>query len=440
MKPQRHALRGTTLSFNADPGGADHPYEGSLDCQEDGLVVICNGLIERMGPALELLPHLPPETPVTHYPGRLILPGFIDPHLHYSQLDITASWGRQLLDWLNDYTFPEESGFADRARADDLARAFIEQLFANGVTTALAFCTSHPQSVDALFEAAAPFDMRLLAGKVMMDRNAPAALCDTAERGERDTRALIERWHGRGRFEVAITPRFAPTSTPEQLAATTRLARDYPDLVIQTHLSENRREVEWVSELFPDDRDYLAVYERFELVRPRAIFAHGIFIDDDVRCRLAARGGAIAFCPSSNLFLGSGLFDWHAARRQGVGVGLASDIGAGTGLSPFSTLSDAYKVAQLADQPLTPWQGFYAHTLGNARVLGIEASVGRLAPGFEADIVVLDPGANTLLARKERRNPTLMERLFNLMMLGDERCIAATWVKGRRVFERMPAH
>lgn len=438
MKPQRHALRGTTLSFNAEPGGADRPCEGSLDYHEDGLVVICDGLIERVGPAAELLMHLPPETPVTHYPGRLIMPGFIDPHLHYSQLDITASWGRQLLDWLNDYTFPEESGFADRDRADDVARAFIEQLLAHGVTTALAFCTSHPQSVDALFEAAAPFDMRLIAGKVMMDRNAPPALCDTAERGERETRALIERWHGQGRFEVAITPRFAPTSSPAQLAATQRLARDYPDLIVQTHLSENRREVEWVSELFPDDRDYLAVYERFELVRPRAIFAHAIFIDDDVRRRLAERGGAIAFCPSSNLFLGSGLFDWHAARRQGVGVGLASDIGAGTGLSPFSTLSDAYKVAQLADQPLTPWQGFYAHTLGNARVLGIASRVGRLAPGFEADIVVLDPGATDLLARKEHRNPTLMARLFNLMILGDERCVSATWMKGRRVFEKMP--
>ncbi|MFC0268478.1 guanine deaminase [Kushneria aurantia] len=431
---ERHALRGMILHFTDDPGVDDTPRDGSCHFYPDGLVVIENGLIVRCGSAAELLTTLPDDTAVSHYPGQLIMPGFIDPHLHYSQLDIMASYGRQLLDWLQTYTFPEESRLNQRAYADDIARAFIEQMLANGVTSALAFCTSHPHSVDALFEAAAPFDLRLLAGKVMMDRHAPPALCDTAERGERDSRALIERWHGRGRFEVAITPRFAPTSSPAQLAATQRLADDYPGLVIQTHLAENRNEVAWVGELFPAERDYLAVYERFGLVRPRAIFAHGIHIDDEVRARLADAGGAIAFCPSSNLFLGSGLFDWHAARRRGVSVAIASDIGGGPGLSPFTTLADAYKVSQLTDQPLTPWQAFYAHTLGNARTLGIDGFVGSFEPGREADIVILDPAATPMLARKERRAPAPAERLFNLMMLGDERCVTATRIKGRKVF------
>ncbi|WP_438767268.1 guanine deaminase [Kushneria sp. TE3] len=427
-----HALRGMTLHFNDDPGTDDTPREDSVAFHEDGMVLVQDGRILQSGPAQALLETLPEGTPVEHWPDQLIMPGFIDPHLHYSQLDITASYGRQLLDWLNTYTFPEECRFSDRAYADEIARAFLEQLLANGVTTALAFCTTHPASVDALFSAALERNMRMLGGKVMMDRNAPKALCDTPEGGVRDSRRLIEQWHERGRLEYAITPRFAPTSTPEQLAATGRLLSDYPGMVLQTHLSENRQEVDWVASLFPEARDYLDVYSHYQLVRPRAIFAHGIHIDNDVRQRLADDGGAIAFCPSSNLFLGSGLFDWRSAREQEVRVGIASDIGAGTSFSPFQTLQDAYKVGQLSGQPLTPWQAFYAHTLGNARVLDIDRHVGSLAPGMEADITVIDPRATPMLARKDRHDPTLMERLFNLMILGDERCISATYVMGQK--------
>lgn len=429
-----YALRGMTLHFHDDPGVDDQPREGSVDYHHDGLIVIRDGHIVSAGPADTLLDTLPEGTPVEHWPDQLIMPGFIDPHLHYSQLDITASYGRQLLDWLNTYTFPEECRFSDRAYADEIANAFLNQLLANGVTTALAFCTSHPASVDAFFSAALERNMRMLGGKVMMDRNAPAALCDTPETGIRDSRRLIEQWHERGRLEYAITPRFAPTSTPEQLAATGELLSDYPGMVMQTHLSENRQEVEWVASLFPEARDYLDVYSRYQLVRPRAIFAHGIHIDDDVRQRLADDGGAIAFCPSSNLFLGSGLFDWHQAREQEVRVGIASDIGAGTSFSPFQTLQDAYKVGQLNGQPLTPWQAFYAHTLGNARVLDIDRHVGNLAAGKEADITIINPCATPMLARKARRGPTLMEKLFNLMILGDERCISATYVMGKKLY------
>ncbi|ARS54048.1 guanine deaminase [Kushneria konosiri] len=430
-----NALRGMTLHFNDDPGTSDEPREGSVEFHQDGLILIQEGRILQSGPAQVLLENLPEGTPIEHWPDQLIMPGFIDPHLHYSQLDIIASYGRQLLDWLNTYTFPEECRFVDRAYADEIANAFLEQLLANGVTTALAFCTSHPASVDALFSAAFERNMRMLGGKVMMDRNAPAALCDTPETGIRDSRQLIEQWHNRGRLEYAITPRFAPTSTPQQLAATGELLSDYPGMVMQTHLSENRQEVEWVKSLFSEARDYLDVYSRYQLVRPRAIFAHGIYIDDDVRQRLADDGGAIAFCPSSNLFLGSGLFDWRQAREQEVRVGIASDIGAGTSFSPFQTLQDAYKVGQLSGQPLTPWQAFYAHTLGNARVLDIDHHIGSLTAGMEADITVINPRATPMLTRKDRHDPTLMEKLFNLMILGDERCISATYVMGKKLYD-----
>lgn len=301
----------------------------------------------------------------------------------------------------------------------------------HGTTTALTFCTSHPNSVEALFTAADKRRLRLLAGKVLMDRNAPDDLCDSAAGGIRDSRALLERWHGKGRLEYALTPRFAPTSSPEQLAAAGRMLADYPGIVMQTHLSENRQEVEWVASLYPEAKDYLDVYDRFGLLQERSVFAHAIHIDDDVRARLRDAGGAIAFCPTSNLFLGSGLFDWRAAREQGVSVGIASDIGGGTSLSQLQTLQDAYKVCQMKGQSLPPWQAFYRLTRGNAQMLGIDRHVGSLEPGREADIVVLDPASTPSLARKEACGPTLGERLFNLMMLGDDRSVCATYVLGR---------
>ncbi|RKR03470.1 guanine deaminase [Kushneria sinocarnis] len=433
---QWQALRGELLGFNRDPGDGETPRAGAIAHYPDGVVLIRDGVIEAVDHHAALAPRLTDDVAVAHYPDQLIMPGFIDPHLHFSQLDIIASHGRQLIDWLNTYTFPEEIRLNDRDYAEALADGFIRQLLAHGTTTALAFCTSHPNSVNALFERAERERMRLIAGKVMMDRNAPQALCDTVESSVRDSRALMQQWHGRGRLEYAVTPRFAPTSTPEQLAAAGRLWQEDPGMVMQTHLCENRAEIDWVAELYPEASDYLDVYQRAGLLGPRSVFAHAIHIDDDMRARLRDGGGAIAFCPGSNTFLGSGLFDRRAAQAAGIPVGLATDIGAGPALSQLTTLSDAYKVCQLKGDTLTPWQAFDALTRGNARMLGLEDRIGRLAPGMEADLVVLDPASTPLMARKQAHQPTLGEKLFNLMMLGDDRTIAATWVLGRLAHER----
>ncbi|MCM2971291.1 guanine deaminase [Larsenimonas suaedae] len=427
------ALRGPLLSFSADPGVDVTPKDESVVYLEDGLLWIEQGHIKHVGEADALLAHLPADAELHHYPDKLIMPGFVDPHVHFSQLDIIASFGKQLLDWLNDYTFPEEARFADPAYADALADAFISEMLRYGTTTALAFCTSHPSSVDALFKAASARGCRMLGGKVMMDRNAPAALTDTPERAEHESRALIERWHGQGRLEYAITPRFAPTSSPEQMRVAGLLAKDYPELIVQTHLSENTKEIAWVSNLYPSARDYLDVYDRVGLLKDRAVFAHAIHIDDSVRQRLHSAGGRIAFCPTSNLFLGSGLFDFRAARESKVTLGIASDIGAGTSLSQLHTLAAAYQVCQLQGVSYTPWQGFYQVTHGNAVMLSLNDCIGQLKPGFEADIVVLDPRGSPALARKASRATTLFEMLFNLMMLGDDRAIHATYVQGRKM-------
>ncbi|MCM2130762.1 guanine deaminase [Larsenimonas rhizosphaerae] len=424
-------LRGPVLHFTADPGEDITPAPGSVEYLDDGVLVIENGRVTRLGAAEALLSELPENITLYHYPDKLIMPGFIDPHLHFSQLDIIASYGRQLLDWLNEYTFPEEMRFSDPAYATHMAEDFMDEMLRYGTTTALVFCTSHPHSADALFEAARRRGCRMLAGKVMMDRNAPAALCDTPARADHESRALIERWHGVDRLEYAITPRFAPTSSPEQLNIAGRLAQDFPDMVVQTHLSENQGEIDWVASLYPQARDYLDVYDQVGLLRDRSVFAHCIHIDDDIRQRLARAGGRIAYCPTSNLFLGSGLFDARRAREQQVMTGIASDIGAGTSLSQLATLAAAYQISQLQGHPLTPWQGFYQLTRGNARMLSLDSRIGSFVPGMEADVVVLDPAGSPALSRKAARSKNLFETLFNLMMLGDDRAIHAVHVQGR---------
>ncbi|QJQ96595.1 MULTISPECIES: guanine deaminase [Halomonadaceae] len=429
-------LRGPVLSFVDDPGEEDRPAEGSVLYLEDGAVWINDGVIHAVGDYRELAARLPEGVDVIDYSGKLIMPGFIDSHVHYVQLDIMASYGRQLLDWLNTYTFPEECRFAERAHAEDVAEAFLDEQLRAGTTTAQVFCTSHPVSVESFFAAAHRRGLRMLAGKVMMDRHAPAALTDTVESGVRDSERLIGEWHGKGRLGYSLTPRFAPTSTPEQLDAVGGMLRNAPDLHLQTHLSENRGEIEWVAKLYPDAPDYLGVYERYGLVGPRSTFAHGIHLTQEMRQRLASAGANIAFCPTSNLFLGSGLFDRLACREAGLNVTLASDVGGGTNLSSFATLSAAYQVGQLLDQPLTAWQGFYRLTLGNARALHLDRHIGSLREGHEADIVVLDPQATPLLARRTARTASLDELLFALMILGDDRTIFATWANGRCVHQR----
>ncbi|PRY65480.1 guanine deaminase [Vreelandella songnenensis] len=423
-------IRAELISFAQDPGNGNAPEPGSLVHYADGLLWLKGQHIHALGDFAELSPSLAENAGVLDYRGKLIMPGFIDTHVHYVQLDIMASYGRQLLDWLNDYTFPEECRFANHAHAVALSNAFLDEMLRAGTTTAQVFGSSHPNSVDAFFTACQTRNLRMLAGKVLMDRNAPQGLLDGAS-GIADTERLIEDWHGRERLGYSVTPRFAPTSTKAQMDAAGALLRNDSSLWLQTHLAENSGELDWVAELFPGSRDYLAVYEEAGLVGPRSTFAHGIHLDNGMRKRLADRGASIAFCPSSNLFLGSGLFDRDAANEIGMAYSYATDIGAGTDLSGFGTLKSAYQVGQLRGQPLTAWQGFYGLTHGNAKALSLHSHIGQLAPSFDADFVVIDPCSTPLLSRRIDHCTTLGERLFALMMLADDRAIYETWAGGQ---------
>jgi guanine deaminase len=363
----------------------------------------------------------------------LILPGFIDTHIHYSQTDVIASPGHNVLHWLEHYTFPEEARFADAAHAAEVAEFFLDELARNGTTTALVFGTVHRASADAIFAAAARRKLRLAAGQVMMDRQCPEGLRDTPASVRRDVRELAERWHGHERLHYAITPRFAITSSDAQLALAGELARAHPDAFVHSHVAEHRDEVESARTLFPAARSYLDVYDRFGLLRERAIYAHCLHLDSTDRQRMAESGAAAAFCPTSNLFLGSGLFDLAQADAAGMRFALATDVGGGTSFSMLRTMSEAYKVAQLQDQRLTALRSFYLATLGGARAMRLEDKIGSFAPGREADFIVLDPKATPLLERRMKSATTLEERLFAWMILGDERAVRETYVLGDAV-------
>jgi guanine deaminase len=423
------AFRGTVLHLLDDPALRG---DAALECFEDGLLVLADGIVVGAGAAAQLLPGLPAHATIVDYRGKLIAPGFVDTHIHYSQTDIIAAHGEQLLEWLERFTFPAERRFAEREHAVDTARFFLDELLRNGTTTAMVFATVHPQSVDAFFEAAQDRGARMIAGKVMMDRNCPEFLQDTAESSYEDSQALIERWHGKARLLYAVTPRFAPTSTERQLELAGRLLDEHPDVHLQTHVAENRAEVAWVAELFPWSRSYLDVYDRFGLLRPRAVYAHCIHLDDADRARMAAAGAAMSFCPTSNLFLGSGLFDTDAARRHSVRVGLGTDVGGGTSFSMLRTQEEAYKVAQMGGHTLSPLSAFYLATLGGARALYLDDRIGNFARGKEGDFIVLDPAATPLLERRMRHAQTWPERLFVLTMLGDDRAVTATHLMGVR--------
>ncbi|RUR50415.1 guanine deaminase [Vreelandella populi] len=428
-------IRAELISFTRDPGDGNTPQPGSVEHYGDGLLWLKDQHIHAVGHFNELAQSLPEGYEVLDYRDKLIMPGFIDAHVHYVQLDIMASYGRQLLDWLNDYTFPEECRFTSHAHAEALSNVFLDEMLRAGTTTAQVFGSSHPGSVDAFFTACKKRHLRMMVGKVLMDRNAPDDLLDGSS-GITDTERLIEDWHGKDRLGYSVTPRFAPTSTKAQMDAAGALLRNDPTLWLQTHLAENNGELDWVAELFPGSRDYLAVYEEAGLVGPRSTFAHGIHLDNGMRKRLADRGANIAFCPSSNLFLGSGLFDRQAAHETGMAFTLASDIGAGTDLSGFATLKAAYQVGQLSGQPLTAWQGFYGLTMGNAKALSLDSHIGQLAPACEADFVVIDPNATPLLSRRISHCKTLGERLFALMILADDRAIYETWAGGQCQHQR----
>ena len=425
-----HALRSSILHCLVDPGETSRPE--TFEYFDDGLLIIDNGNVVAAGHAESLLGQLPAESQVTDYRGRLIVPGFIDCHVHFPQLDIIGSFGAQLLDWLNQYAFPVEEKFSDPAHAREVAGAFVDELLRNGTTTAMVFGTVHAHSADAIFEAAEARDMRLIAGKVLMDSNCPEALRDDPNSGYADSKALIERWHGKGRLGYAITPRFALTSSPEQLAAAGKLAREYPDVWIHTHLAENMDEVEEIARLFPESRSYLDVYDEFGLLRERAVFAHCLHMDDEDRSLMASKGGAAAFCPTSNLFLGSGLFDLAAIRAAGIRCGLGTDVGGGTSLSLLNTASEAYKVLHLQDQPLQAMRALYLATLGAAEALYLDDKIGNFEKGKEADFVVLDLEGSSLTARRTAAADTIEEKLFALMTLADDRNVDSTWVRGVR--------
>lgn len=426
------AFRASILHFTGDPTGAP----AAVRHWPDGILIVRNGKVEKAGPAAELLGKLPPGTALKSFPGRLIVPGFIDTHVHYPQTDMVASYGEQLLEWLNTYTFPEETKFAQKEHAEGVAKFFLAELLRNGTTTALVFCTVHPESVDAFFARASQLNLRMIAGKVLMDRNAPAALLDTPERAYSESKTLIQRWHGRGRALYAITPRFAPTSSNAQLAMAGRLRKEFPDVWMHTHISENKKEVAWVRELFPESKGYLDVYDRYSLVGRRSVFAHAVHLREDEWNRLASARASIAFCPTSNLFLGSGLFDMGRARRGNVPFGVGTDIGAGTSFSILRTLGEAYKVAQLNSEKLSAMQAFYLATLGGARALDLDRMIGNFEPGKEADFVVLNLASTPLVERRMSRTRTLEEKLFVLMTLGDDRSVEATYSMGRSVYAR----
>ncbi|UZJ44043.1 guanine deaminase [Marinimicrobium sp. C6131] len=431
------AYRAAIVHFTDEP---DPHTEAGLEYFEDGVLLVDDrGRVVTVDHARVLQRQGLDLNRCRHSPDRLLMPGLIDSHIHYPQTEVIASYGEQLIDWLNHYTFPAEQAFSDAEYARLEAERFVDLLLAHGTTTAMVYTTVYPQSTDAFFEVARQRDLCMLAGKVMMDRNAPEALLDTATGSERQCRALIERWHHNGRLHYALTPRFAPTSTPEQLRLTGELYRAYDDLYLQTHLSENLDEIAWVKTLFPDARNYLDVYDHYGLLGERSVFGHGLHLSDVELKRLADTGSSVAFCPTSNLFLGSGLLNARRLTDAGVGICIATDVGGGTSFSMLKTLAEGYKVLQLQGQSLHPLQAFYWITLGNARTLKLDHRIGNFAPGKDADFILIDRSPTPLQAYRQMKTKTLAESLFALMMLGDENNIASTYVMGRPQFQRQSA-
>ena len=425
------AYRGEILHFLADP--AKVPLEQSYQYFEDGLLLIKDGHVQQLDDASTLLPTLDSEVDVVHYQDGLMVPGFIDTHIHYPQTEMIASYGEQLLEWLENYTFPEEKQFKDFDHSKQVAEFFLSQLLSAGTTTALVFGTVHPESVDAFFTAAQAKNLRMICGKVLMDRNCPEDLQDSAETGYQESKALIEKWHNVERLQYAVTPRFAPTSSDEQLAKAGELLKEYPDVYMHTHLSENKNEIAWVADLFPESKGYLDVYDQKQLLGRRSVFAHGVHLHDDECQRLHDTGSAIAFCPTSNLFLGSGCFNLKQAEQFDVNVGMGTDIGAGTSFSMLTTMNEAYKTQQLRGDKLDPFKSLYLATLGGAVALDLEGTIGNFSVGAEADFIVLDYRGTDLMERRISRCSTLDEKLFALSILGDDRHVKATHVMGERV-------
>lgn len=426
------AYRASVLHFTGDPASDADAHRW----HEDGLLIVADGHVVAAGDFDLLQPGLPDCVQWQDHRGKIICPGFIDTHIHYPQTDIICSPADGLLPWLEKYTFPVEEKFGNAEHAAGVAKFFLGELLTNGTTTAMVYCTVHAASVDAFFTESAAHNMRMVAGKVLMDRHCPAALRDTAEQGACDTENLICRWHNVGRQQYAITPRFAPSSTEAQLRLAGELASAWPDTFIQSHVAENIDEVSWARSLFPDARSYLDIYDRAGLLRKRAVYGHCIWLDDADRSRMTQRGAAVAICPTSNLFLGSGLFDVAAADRAGMLLSLASDVGGGTSFSMFRTMDALYKVARLGGSHLSALRMFYFATLGGARAMQLEGTIGNFIPGAEADFLILDAYATPLLARRSTQSQSLEELLFALALLADDRSVQATYIAGVRLHAR----
>jgi guanine deaminase len=430
--PPRQAYRASVLHFTADPAFNDH----ACAWHEDGLLIVEDGRVQAADDYARLRTRLAPDVPVHDLRGKLIVPGFIDTHIHYPQTDVIASPAPGLLAWLDNHTFPAERAFADPLHAREVARFFLDELLRCGTTTAMVYCSVHRPSVDVFFEESEKRNLRMAAGKVLMDRRCPDFLTDTAEGGVRDSEELIQTWHGRGRQMYAITPRFAVSSSDTQLRLAGELAQRHPDVFLQTHVAENAEEVALVKSLFPGARSYLDVYDRYGMLRPRAMYAHCLLLDDRDRARMHETQSAAAVCPTSNLFLGSGLFDFARADAARMPLSLATDVGAGTSFSMLQTMNETYKVARMGGTHLPALRMFYLATLGAARAMRLEGVIGNFAPGVEADFVVLDPEATPLLARRTRRAAGLEELLFAFALLGDDRAVARTYSAGKLAHAR----
>jgi guanine deaminase len=426
-------LRGRLLSFNREPQTIDDAT--SYVYIEDGGLLVENGIIIAVGDYAAIVKAAPDGCETIDHRPHLIMPGFIDPHLHFPQMQIVGSYAANLLEWLNTYTFVEEQRFVDPAHAARIAVKFFDELIRHGTTTAVAYCSVHKASADAFFAESLKRNMRMVAGKVMMDRNAPPGLRDTPQSGYDETRQVISDWHGRGRNHVAITPRFAITSTPEQMEMSGALAREYPDLHIQTHLSENLAECRFAAELYPEAKDYTDIYARYGLLGPKSLFGHCVHLSDREADVMSESGSVAVFCPTSNLFLGSGLFGLKrlGQRDKPVRAAVATDIGGGTSYSMLRTLDEGYKVLQLQGDRMTPFESFYRITLGNAEALSLQDRIGTLDVGSDADLVVLNASATPAMALKMEVVTTLAEELFLMQTIGDDRTIAETYVAGEAV-------
>jgi guanine deaminase len=426
----RKIITGRVLSFS------ENPFNHHFNCTSLNIdskhIYINNDKIELIDDTPNLNPEYEKAERIDHG-EHVIMAGFVDAHVHYPQTAIIASWGKRLIDWLNTYTFPEEMRFGDPDYAAEIATRYVEFALRNGTTSMASYCTIHPESVDAFFTAAADRNMCVVAGKTCMDRNAPDGLRDSAKSAFDDSKALIERWQGKGRAHYAITPRFSPTSTPEQLEALGALWAEHPECLMQTHLSEQTDEIAWVRELFPNARDYLDTYETFGLLGERGLYGHAIHLEPREMDRLAEVGASVVHCPTSNTFIGSGLFNTAGMMARGINVGLATDTGGGSSFSMLRTMAATYEIAQLRGVALHPAQLLWLATYGSARALHLDHQIGNIAPGMAADMVVLDLASTPAIAQRSARAEDIWEEIFPTIMMGDDRAIAATYVAGQKV-------